>query len=362
MASQGHPTQADGQCLRYPDPIPPQREINYETAVGMLMRAAGTAQNVPFVWSYVDKPQDGTVLLLYLPLGNPFPNDGIRYQDSEIKAVVPAGGGRELEVCEIKYGFIPGAGEPSSSRLRRRYRLQKGGHPQLVLVHYTRGPMILIPPGIANQPVRAYPLRALNEPSVYVAGEKQGQKMYPPGMGPGAMHAGGGGPASMAPGAMGMPMNFSQQQAMLAQQNSQMEALERRRERERERERAAQRDGQTAGRPPQGRIPDDDDSGDEVDQISTRTLAMARYKRNHEWMNEVFHRAAFGDRAPKPKSTPYSIFSKSELEEKTAKLQTEIEALQASSAKRRADKIRESQSQPSADITMSSIAGDSVAA
>jgi hypothetical protein len=33
---------------------------------------------------------------------------------------------------------------------------------------------------------------------------------------------------------------------------------------------------------------------DEVDQISTRTLAIARYKRNHDWMNEVFHHAAFG--------------------------------------------------------------------
>ena len=73
---------------------------------------------------------------------------------------------------------------------------------------------------------------------MYVSGDKLGQKVYQPGMGP--MH-GGSGPGGMPPATIGIGMNFSQQQAMLAQQNQTMEALERRRERERERERAAQR-------------------------------------------------------------------------------------------------------------------------
>lgn len=41
---------------------------------------------------------------------------------------------------EVKFGFIPGSQDTNASRVRRRYRLQKGGHSQLVLVHYTRGP------------------------------------------------------------------------------------------------------------------------------------------------------------------------------------------------------------------------------
>lgn len=43
---------------------------------------------------------------------------------------------------EIKYGFVPNAQETTAWRLRRRYRLVKGGHPQITLVHYTRGPVI----------------------------------------------------------------------------------------------------------------------------------------------------------------------------------------------------------------------------
>lgn len=84
-----------------------------------------------------------------------------------------------------------------------------------------------------NQPVRTYPLRVVNEPSVYIAGEKMGQKVYP--QGAGAMH---GVPPPVPPMQPGMPMNFSQQQTIVAQQNSNMEMLERRREQERARNRS----------------------------------------------------------------------------------------------------------------------------
>lgn len=46
----------EGSCLRYPEPIPPQREITYEAALMMLLKATGTSQTVPFSWGYVDKP------------------------------------------------------------------------------------------------------------------------------------------------------------------------------------------------------------------------------------------------------------------------------------------------------------------
>ena len=214
-------------------------------------------------------------------------------------------------------------------------------------------------PSLASQPIRAYPLRQINEPGLYVAGEKAGQKVLPGNQRMGGMVGGGGvGPHNM-----------------LAQQNREMEALERRS--------MGGMGGGMAGMPgrprsmsgtgggmpgasvgrgqsmgavgqPQGqvgpRIDDDDDDGeclsiytsaytyffahrslslpkiDETDQISTRTLATTRYKRNHELMNEVFMYAAFGDpvkRAElstkkgeiKPKPA-FGVFDTKEMEDK----------------------------------------------
>ncbi|KAF8073561.1 hypothetical protein FPV67DRAFT_752959 [Lyophyllum atratum] len=321
MSSSFQQAQAEGLCLRYPENLGLHREVNYESAVNMLTRAMSMANTVPFGWGFVDKPAEGQVLLLFLPPQSPFPIDGLRFQDQEVKFTIPVGTSRELEVHEIKFGFIPGSQDSNAWRCRRRYRLIKGGNAQLVLVHYTQGPQTQILPSLMTQPVRNYPLRIVNEPAVYVSGDKMGQKVYPPGTAPVQSSA----PPMQQPG---MPMNFSQQQAMVAQQNSSMEMLERRREQER----ARNRSGSTSGRPTR---PEDDDSGDEVDQISTRTLALNRYKRNHDMMNEVFKFAAYGDKNAPPPPRPYSIFNKTELENKTAKLQEEIEALKARTSERR---------------------------
>ena len=53
--------------------------------------------------------------------------------------------------------------------------------------------------------------------------------------------------------------------------------------------------------PPQAR--DEEDPADDLEHISTRTLAMTRYKRNHELMNEVFMFAAFGSYFSRPGSS-----------------------------------------------------------
>ncbi|KAG6808775.1 hypothetical protein H0H92_002955 [Tricholoma furcatifolium] len=184
-----------------------------------------------------------------------------------------------------------------------------------------------------NHPVRNYPLRVVTEPAVYVAGEKMGQKVFPPGTNPMQSSA-----PPLAP--PGMPMNFAQQQAMIAQQNSNMELLEQRR---REQERARVQ----AGMP--GHV-SHRDVPDEIDHISTRALALNRYKRNHDMMNEVFKFAAYvyilvvihgrtGDKHRPPPPRPYSIFDKAEIEAKTAKLEEDIEALNARLGERRRDLV-----------------------
>ncbi|KNZ73233.1 SWI/SNF and RSC complexes subunit ssr4 [Termitomyces sp. J132] len=330
MTSNFQQAQAEGLCLRYPENLPLHREINYETAVNMLLRATAMSTSVPFAWGFVDKPPEGQVLLLFLPTQSPFPNDGLRFQEQEVKFTMSAGNNRELEVHEVKFGFVPGGQDSNAWRCRRRYRLIKGGNPSLVLVHYTQGPQAQIVPSMMNHPVRNYPLRIVNEPSVYVAGEKMGQKVYPAG-GPMQSSA----PAMQQPGKKKrMPMNFSQQQAMVAQQNTNMELLDQRRREQEQRVRAqASAAGGAAGRPPR---PEDDDSGDEIDHISTRTLALNRYKRNHDMMNEVFQFAAYGDKHAPPPPRPYSIFDKNDIEQRTAKLREEVEVLKASLAELKA--------------------------
>ncbi|KAG8214832.1 NADP-dependent oxidoreductase domain-containing protein [Butyriboletus roseoflavus] len=368
MSFQQHP---DAPCLRFPENIGLHANVTIEAAANMLARAAQLSLTVPYSWTFIDKPvgtpardrtrtmradvltsiTEGQVVLIFLPNPAQPPNDGIRYQDQETRYALPVPGNREIEVMEIKYGFVPNTQETSAWRVRRRYRLIKGGHPHITLVHYTRGPMIQTVPSLMNSPVRQYPLRQINDPPVYVMGDKTGQKAYPPssappppqgpiGMSPQPMGMNQPGmgmvPQGMNPQAMGMsPQGIGMtQQAMLAQQNSNMESLERRRERERER--ARERSGSMGTRPGPPRL-DDDDSADEFEVISTRTLALTRYKRNHELMEEVFRKAAFGTlMTPPPPPPAYSIFDELELESKVAKLQQEVEVLQAQAAERTA--------------------------
>lgn len=82
-------------------------------------------------------------------------------------------------------------------------------------------------PAFMGQPVRSYPLRIINEPAMYVLGEKAGQKVpYPPQRASHASH-----PAAHPQGA---PMGGMQHpQAMIAAQNREMDSLERRQARER---------------------------------------------------------------------------------------------------------------------------------
>ncbi|KAJ7156869.1 hypothetical protein C8R43DRAFT_997483 [Mycena crocata] len=311
-----HQAQAEGLCLRFPENLGMHRELTIENAVILLMRGMQSSGNIPYSWGFVDKPPEGQTLLLFLPGQTPFPNDGIRYQESETKYTMAVGGTRELEVHEVKFGFAPGV-DTGAWRVRRRYRMVKGGNPQLVLAHYSRGPVTQISPALMNQPIRTYPLRVFNEPSVFVMGDKAGQKVYPPNAGP---QAGGG------LGGMPMGMNFNSQQAMVAQQSNNMGMLDRRREQE-QRARAG-----SSARPP--RV-DDDDSGDEHDTISTRALSLTRYRRNHDIMAEVFTHAAFSPKNVPPPPSPFLIFNKDELEAQSEKLKAEIELLRARAVERK---------------------------
>jgi len=97
----------------------------------------------------------------------------------------------------------------------------------------------------------------------------------------------------------------------------------------------------------------DEDEEIEKEMISTRTLALARFQRNHEFMDEVFMQAALGDKHPPKRKSPWSIFDVSELESKTAKLNAEIAELQKQMEERRSQ--RSALASGDADVSMTSI-------
>ncbi|KAG2054052.1 hypothetical protein BDR06DRAFT_935602 [Suillus hirtellus] len=314
--------QQETPILKYPEDFGLHPNVSLENAANMLFRAIQTSQNQPYTWTFIDKPQEGQIYLLFMPNPAQPLNDGIRWQDQENRYTMPVQRGtRELEVAEVKYGFIPNSQDTAAWRMRRRYRLHKGGHPQLVLVHYSRVPPIQIVPSLLNNPVRHYPLRQITDPPIYVMGDRAGHKVFPHPAGP---HQG------------GMPQVGMNPQAMITQQNSNMEALERRRERERTRDGSG---GVGVGQRPGPPRLDDDESADESEMLSTRTLAIARYRRNHELMEEVFRHAAFDSKKPLSSKRIYEGFDKAELEAKIIKLQDDVRALQAKAAERQARKV-----------------------
>lgn len=121
---------------------------------------------------------------------------------------------------------------------------------------------------------------------------------------------------------------------MLVQQNANMAEMERRR--------GVPPGGAGMPRAQQGtRAPlprmEDDDSGDELESVSTRTLAKTRYLRNHDYMNQVFAYAAYGDKSlpTKPVTEIYSEWKKDEMEDKITQLSNEIVGLENAAEERR---------------------------
>lgn len=49
--------QAEGLCLRFPEPLGIHQSLNYDGAVTMLLRAIPLSHQTPYAWSFIDKPQ-----------------------------------------------------------------------------------------------------------------------------------------------------------------------------------------------------------------------------------------------------------------------------------------------------------------
>lgn len=263
--------------------------VHPEKAAEWLISAPKIARDQSsFYWTYLDRPTDGTVFLVW-QAGPEYPSDGYVWARPEVGQLHQVSGGYSIEVFSQKPGYGPG--EAVATHCRYRYRLRQStipGQPppdqHLWIVHYRsvesneRVPSQAIPVDMhiqnimqtrsylqsigqverkefmlhdrANWPTIGFPTPNQRR-SAPMYGGPQHQPRIPQSQAYPAQHPTAGPPAKR-PRTQGVPPNSS------------------------------------AG----GSAAHDDDEedtsrGDLYDHTLPRDISIIRYKRNHEWMEEI---------------------------------------------------------------------------
>ncbi|OLL24672.1 SWI/SNF and RSC complexes subunit ssr4, partial [Neolecta irregularis DAH-3] len=245
---------------------PIYNNLSLDTIADMLQKAPQLCQQHPFVWSYIDKPTDGQLFLVFIPpqmVATP-PGDGFQYMDPEKRMVFELGN-RAIEVFEHKCGFIPGQ-EQFTSRVRRRFHLVRGGNEQLWFLYYLRSEQherVPVNPALAiPQPARRYPLPPISQKELWLFGPPQTQSTGqwqvrpPPTQATTPTHHMGMLPASVM---QGLPSQGSH--LATASVNVQQPQIAQKRQKT--------------------------EQDDDLEFMSVRDIAKTRYMRHHDWMEEV---------------------------------------------------------------------------
>ncbi|KAG8871941.1 hypothetical protein FRC20_009971 [Serendipita sp. 405] len=302
--------------LLSPVDIAPTLHLNFDVVTTNLYRQSALTSNVPYRWGFIDKPKEGEIFVIF-HRGGPL-TDGLMFLEQEHSFLVPKQGqGPDIECYEAKQGFIPGQ-DSQAFRIRRRYHFIRPHNPNVWLVHYSRSPTPVPVAMHLHQQIRQYPLPNLPALNTFIGGNRMGEMAHEEearqiiaavqARAPEAFYnPQRGGPHHSGPpiGYGGMPQDISSQTAIL-------------RELERKKRMIA---------PPVRR--DEEDSPDEDAAVSVRTLALSRYKRNHELMEEVFHRAAFGTRRVEEPSSSTPGMTLEEITSKLAATQASIDKMEA---------------------------------
>ncbi|KAI1770700.1 DUF1750-domain-containing protein [Hypoxylon cercidicola] len=270
--------------------------VEPQEVTGWLMQAPKIARDTaPFFWTYLDRPENGNIFLTWQPLqqmGLNFASDGYIWPPQEQYLQQEVGNGVILEMYYHKAGFA--YGEPVATHSRRRFRLIPPSvhtpnapqvDPSLWIVHYgpvdnnERIPSQVIPRDPRTHAIleaRAYLQRCgqiqrkefilgdrVNWPQIAWPREPSRQPMYP---GPRGI------PQAMAypphPPAAGPPSKRAR--TGQATQNQVPPPI--------------------AAIPAQDSAYDDEEDtsrGDMFDHLTPREVSLARYRQNHEWMEEI---------------------------------------------------------------------------
>ncbi|KAI0889134.1 DUF1750-domain-containing protein [Annulohypoxylon maeteangense] len=261
-----------------------------------LMQAPKIARDTaPFFWTYLDRPENGNIFLTWQPsqqMGANFASDGFIWPPQEQFMQQEVGNGVILEVYYHKAGFA--YNEHFATHSRRRFRLipptvhtpnASTVDPSLWIVHYgpvennERIPSALIPQNNRTHAMletRAYLQRCgqiqrkefilgdrINWPQIAWPREPSRQPMFAGARGV---------PQGMAypshPPAAGAPPSKRARTGQAAQ---------------------GQVPPAMAAIPPDNSYDDEEDTsrGDMFDHLTPREVSLARYRQNHEWMEEI---------------------------------------------------------------------------
>ncbi|KAG9245826.1 hypothetical protein BJ878DRAFT_332175 [Calycina marina] len=268
--------------------------LHPDNAAEWLFAAPKIAQNqAPFYWTYLDRPQDGTILLVWQSpsLGLELPSDGFVWAPGEIRYQVPASGGCTLEMYHQKVGYVPG--EPIAYHIRRRYRIvpphgSNVADPNMWIVHYAQcDPK----DRVASNAITITPqIQSMLQTRQYL--QQQGQIVQKEFM----LHDRNNWPTITFPRAptrpqyaQAMPPTRIPQQMAYPVQHTPVGPPKQR-----------VRRPELSGSVPGGAmVPEGDDEentaqGDFFDFTTPREISSARYKQKHEWMEEIL-------------SSPYSM-------------------------------------------------------
>ncbi|PLN77231.1 DUF1750-domain-containing protein [Aspergillus taichungensis] len=246
-----------------------------ETVVEYLLSAPKIVREAqPMHWTFLDGPQDGTVMLTWQPLqhlGNNFASDGYVWADAE-QAYTFEARGYVVEMYLHRSGYHP-PNESLAIHSRRRYRLLPTKNPNpngpapdpaLWIVHYSRAP----PP--EHVPANRIPLLPQSGPAraqgLHAAGPPElAHHQLPPADGP----------PGLRPRARPLPQLHGRTPTFLPPRHSRH---------------ARARGGPDArqGSPWSPRLDEDVSAGDLMDLLTPREVSKMRYQQHHEWMEEIF--------------------------------------------------------------------------
>ncbi|EXX56837.1 uncharacterized protein OCT59_005365 [Rhizophagus irregularis] len=312
----------------------PLLEVTPTYVADILSRSTNALSSINFTHSIIDKPQGGQIFLISLSPNAEVPSDGYFYPDPEVTHKMPLPDGREL-LCMERQGFSPS--DQVTSKIRRRYRFAND-HQDLQLLHYSlseRRQQQIVPPFTRQHPTpNRYtmtpmaPMQASMSPYGRPPNAISPMTIQSPG--PSSMHtppsALGRGPVAGTPSPMSNSYVQFQTRVTGGQRGPQPGMPQTPTKSAGRRTKNAKNKAAAAAAAAAATAEEaDEPSGDEIDNLKFREVAMSRYKRNHEYISDIF--SAYSVSSIIPPNSVYQEKNIDELKQQLATHQADIDKL-----------------------------------